>query len=187
MIRPLDRTLWTGLLLAGLLAGCGGGTSDSEPTAETTPAATPINACDLLTFEEAKVIAGEPVAALSSTLDDAVGRVPYQCVYNAGTLETPRLLGIEVRQSPSARVAKRTFEASKSYLDNLGGGRLVEVPGLGEGAVWVGAKIQQLHVLRGNVVLVITSQGQPGKDLEAAKKIAAQAVERMDAGAAASG
>jgi hypothetical protein len=184
--RPLDRTLWTGLLLAGLLAGCGGG-ADSEPAAETTPAATPINACDLLTFEEAKVIAGEPVAGLSSTLDDAVGRDPSQCVYNAGSLEAPRILGINVRRFPSARVAKRTFASSKSYLDNLGGGRLVEVPGLGEGAVWVGAKIQQLHVLRGDVVLVITSQGQPGKDLEAAKKIAAQAVKRMDAGAATSG
>lgn len=185
MTRPLDRTLWTGLLLAGLLAGCGGA-SDSQPQAEATPTA-PINACALLTFDEAHAIAGEPVAALSSTLDDAVGRVPYQCVYNAGTLEAPRLLGIEVRQSPSARVAKRTFEASKSYLDNLGGGKLVEVPGLGEGAVWVGGRIQQLHVLQGNVVLLITSQGQPGKDLEAAKKIAAQAVERLAAGTAASG
>lgn len=173
------------LLAACLLAGCGG-PSDSEPTAESTPP-TPINACDLLTFDEAKAIAGEPVAGLSSTLDDAVGRDPSQCVYNAGTLEAPRILGINVRQFPSARVAKRTFEASKSYLDNLGGGKLVEVPGLGDGAVWVGAKIQQLHVLRGDAVLVITSQGQPGKDLEAAKKIAAQAVERMATGTGASG
>ena len=172
------------LLAACALAACGA--PGSEPTAESTPPA-PINACNLLTFEEAKAVAGEPVAALSSTLDDAVGRVPYQCVYNAGTLEAPRLLGIEVRQSPSARVAKRTFEASKSYLDNLGGGKLVEVPGLGQGAVWVGGRIQQLHVLQGNAVLLITSQGQPGKDLEAAKKIAAQAVERLAAGSATSG
>lgn len=185
MTRPLDRTLWTGLLAAGLLAGCGGA-SDSESQAEETPAA-PINACALLTFDEAQAIAGEPVAGLSSTLDDARGRDPRQCVYNAGTLEAPRILGIEVRQSPSARVAKRTFEASKSYLDNLAGGKLVEVPGLGEGAVWVGARIQQLHVLQGDAILIITSQGQPGKDLEAAKKIAAQAVERMATGTAASG
>lgn len=185
MTRPLDRTLWTGLLLAGLLAGCGGA-SDSEPQAEETPTP-PINACALLTFDEAQAIAGEPVAGLSSTLDDARGRDPSQCVYNAGTLEAPRILGVNVRQFPSARVAKRTFEASKSYLDNLGGGKLVEVPGLGEDAVWVGAKIQQLHVLRRDVVLIITSQGQPGKDIEAAKKIAAQAVQRIAAGTAASG
>jgi hypothetical protein len=172
------------LLASCLLAGCGGA-SDSEPKAEETPTA-PIKACDLLTFEEAKAIAGEPVAGLSSTLDDAVGRDPSQCVYNAGTLEAPRILGINVRRFPSARGAKRTFESSKSYLDNLGGGKLVEVPGLGDGAVWVGAKIQQLHVLRGDVVLVITSQGQPGKDLEAAKKIASQAVERMATGTGAS-
>jgi hypothetical protein len=180
--RPLDR-IWTGLLLAGLLAACGGGASDPETEVEGPPPA-PINACNLLTFEEARIIAGEPVAALSSTLDDAVGRDPSQCMYNAGTLEAPRFLGINVRQFPSARVAKRTFESSKSYLDNLGGGRLVEVPGLGEGAVWVGARIQQLHVLRGPVVLVITSQGRQGQDLEAAKKIAAQAVKRMAARAA---
>lgn len=185
MTRPFDRTLWTCLFLTGLLAGCGGA-SDSEPPAEELFTA-PINACTLLTFDEAQAIAGEPVAGLSSTLDDAVGRDPSQCSYNAGTLEAPRLLGINVRQFPSVRAAKRTFESSKSYLDNLGGGKLQEVAGLGEGAVWVGGRIQQLHVLRGNVVLIITSQGQPGKDLEAAKQIAAQAVERMEAGAATSG
>lgn len=183
---PLQMRLTLPVLLAAcLLAGCGGA-SDSASEAEAVPTA-PINACDLLTFQEAQTIAGEPVAGLSSTLDDAVGRDPSQCVYNAGTLEAPRILGINVRQFPSARAAKRTFESSKSYLDNLGGGKLVEVPGLGEGAVWVGARIQQLHVLRKNVVLVITSQGQPGQDLEAAKKIASRALERMDTGAAASG
>ncbi|HKV07488.1 MAG TPA: hypothetical protein VJ725_05060, partial [Thermoanaerobaculia bacterium] len=82
MTRPLSRRLCLApcLLALALTAGCGS-SPDSETAAN--PAAQ-IDACNLFTWEDAQAVAGESVAGMSSTLDDARGRDPGQCVYNAG-------------------------------------------------------------------------------------------------------
>jgi hypothetical protein len=61
-------------------------------------------------------------------------------------------------------------------------GKVQDIPGLGEGAVWVGGQLQQLHVLHGQDQLIITVQSPDGTDqLELARRIASTALSRMDA------
>jgi hypothetical protein len=164
------------LLAAALAAGCGG-SADSKAADSNAPAAEPLDACTLFTAEDAQSIAGESIAAMSSTLDEARGRDPGQCIYNSGSLAQPRILSLLIRQHTSAEAAKRVLEASRSAF----GGQVQDVPGLGDGALWVGGQIQQLHVLRGADELVITVQSPDGTDqLEHARQIATKVLGRMD-------
>lgn len=147
------------LLAAALAAGCGG--SESE-TAKTEAQEPPLDACALFTYEDAQAIAGETLAAMSSTLDDARGRDPGQCIYNSGTLAQPRILSLLIRQHRDADRAKRFQDSSRSSLRSMSGAEVQDVPGLGDGALWVGGRIQQLHIVKGDRQLIITVQSPDG-------------------------
>jgi hypothetical protein len=165
------------LLAAALAAGCGGSADSKAADAN---AAEPLDACTLFTAEDAQAIAGESIAAMSSTLDEARGRDPGQCIYNSGNLTQPRILSLLVRPHRDAKSAKRAQEAGRSTLTSMAG-KIQDVPGLGEGAVWVGGQLQQLHVLHGSDQLIITVQSPDGTDqLERARRIASTALSRMD-------
>jgi hypothetical protein len=139
-----------------------------------------VDACTLFTEQDAREVAGDTIAAMASTLDEAVGRDPGQCIYNSGTLEQPRILSLLIRQFPTRESAKRVHENSPSTLASMSGGQVQDVPGLGEGALWVGGRLQQLHVLRGAVHLVITVQSPDGTDqLKPARAIAEKALARL--------
>ncbi|HSK77250.1 MAG TPA: hypothetical protein VLQ45_12410 [Thermoanaerobaculia bacterium] len=184
MTRPLSPRLRLVpcLLAFALAAGCS--PSPDSPQPAETPAAAQIDACTLFTWEDAQAIANEAVGAMSSTLDDARGRDPGQCVYNAGTLDQPRILSLLLRQFPSAASAQRVLASSRSTFDSMSGGKVQEVPGLGDGALWVGGRIQQLHVVRGSTQLVITAQSPDGTDqLAVARQIADRAIARLGASA----
>jgi hypothetical protein len=117
---------------------------------------------------------------MSSTLDQARGRDPGQCIYNSGNLAQPRILSLLIRHHRDAEAAKRVQEGSRSTFASMSGGKVQDVPGLGEGAIWVGGQIQQLHVLRGADELVITVQSPDGTDqLEHARQIATKVLGRM--------
>ncbi len=141
-----------------------------------------VDACTLFTDADATAIAGESIAAMSSTLDEARGRDPGQCIYNSGNLEQPRILSLLIRQHRSPTTAKRTLEASRSTFTTMSvtKGHVQDVPGLGDGALWVGGSLQQLHVLRGAVELVITVQSPDGTEqLKPARQIAEKVLERL--------
>jgi hypothetical protein len=164
------------LLAAVLVAGCGG----SSESKKDQPAAVKLDACTLFTYDDAKAIAGESLAGMASTLDDAVGRNPAECIYNSGTLEQPRILSLLIRDHRSPEAAKRLLESSRSSFSAMTGGKVQDVPGLGDGALWVGGRIQQLHVLRGNKELVITVHSPDGTDqLPKARQIAEKVLERL--------
>jgi hypothetical protein len=174
------------LLAAGLAAGCGG-SPDSEPaggdSAAATPAAAPVDACALFTPEDARAVAGESVAAMASTLDEAKGRNPGECIYNSGTTEQPRILGLLIRQHRSVKAARRFQKSSRSSLRAMTGGKIQDVPGLGDRALWAGGRIQQLHVLKGNRQFIITVQSPDGTDqLPRARQIAERVLQRLKAG-----
>jgi hypothetical protein len=172
-VRQTVRLLLLPLSL--LAAGCGG-EPDSEP--EKPPLV--INACALFTADDAKAIAGEVSGTMSSTFDKAKGGDPGQCVYISGSAAAPRVLSLQVRQFPTSKAAARTHEGSRSTLERLSRGNLQEVPGLGDGALWVGGALQQMHVLRKNLQLVITIQSTEGQDQKAAAQgVAAKALERL--------
>jgi hypothetical protein len=165
-----------------LLAGCGGaGRTPSGPTYKTDT----MDACVLFPPDEAEAFAGEGVAAMSSTLDEMTSRRdPLVCSYNAGTLEEPRLVGLEVRASPTPDAARSRFENSKSFLRTLARGEAQDVRKLGQGAFWVGGSLHQLHILEGNLVLVVTVQtANAAKSLYLCKQVAQRVLKRLQTAA----
>lgn len=186
MTQSLSRRLRIpSFLLAAMTAmalGCGGSADPSKETGKADANAKPpqLDACQLFTYDDARAIAGESLAAMASTLDEARGRDPGQCIYNSGTIEEPRILSLLIRQHRSPESAQRVLKSSRSTFSTMSGGKVQDVPGLGDGALWVGARIQQLHVLRGDTVLVITVQSADGTDqLQNARQLAGKILSRL--------
>jgi hypothetical protein len=165
------------LFLGALAVGCGGG-PDDEPV----PAGPPLDACALFTFDDARAVAGETIAPMASTFDEARGRNPGECIYNSGTLDQPRILSLLIRPQVSVARAKRLQESSRSSLRAMSRGKLQDVAGLGDGAFWVGGQLQQLHMRQGHRQLIITVQSPDGTDqLPQARQIAAKVLARLKA------
>ena len=138
------------------MPGCGGKGSKQAPLNA--------DACQLFTEQDAQSIAGDTLAAMNSTIDEAKGRNPLECIYNSGSLEQPRILSLLIRPHESPGEAKDFLASSRSALTTMAGGKSQDVPGLGDGALWVGGRIQQLHVVTGNLQLIITVQSPDGTD-----------------------
>ena len=182
MTQSLSRRLRIpSFLLAAMTAialGCGGSADTDKANAKAKP--TQHDACELFTYEDARAIAGESLAAMASTLDEAQGRNPGECIYNAGTIEQPRILGLLIRHHRSPESAQSVLKSGRSTFSAISGGKVQDVPGLGDGALWVGGRIQQLHVLRGETELVITLQGADGTDqVQNARQLAGKILSRL--------
>ncbi len=185
---PLRHTLPTLVFAAALISACGGG-EDQAASGPVFPAET-LNACALFTPEDAMGLVKKAVSPMSSTLNDAESggsQNPLVCAYNSGRSDAPRVFSLEVRPARSAGEARRRFDSGQSYLKTLGGKELQTVPGLGDEALWVGGTVQQMHVLKDNLHLVITAETENlPKSLYVGKVIAQRALARLDQMAAAS-
>lgn len=162
--------------MAAMPAGCG--PSDSRTAKGATAPARQVDACTLFTEADAKaVLAEEEVVEMSSFLSEGQGKKdPSQCGYNAGS-DPAKVVRIEVRRAASAEAVQSAFDSTRSLL---AGSAPQDVPGLGDGAFWVGGTLQQLHVRKGAEQLIITSQPGEGKDpLEIARAIAGKALPRL--------
>jgi hypothetical protein len=180
------RQVFLALALAALaaiavaLAGCGP-TSDSKAGKSAAAPVRQVDACTLFTEADAKaVLAEEEVVEMSSFLSDGQKQKdPSQCGYNAGS-DPSKIVRIEVRRAASPEAVQGAFDSTRSLL---AGSAPQDVPGLGDGAFWVGGTLEQLHVRKGATQLIITSQtSQPGegKDpLGIAKAIASKALGRL--------
>jgi hypothetical protein len=180
LIRPcLPLVLGAALLLAacGQPAGSGSGKGQGASAAP----ASPIDACALMPPEDVRKLTGDVSGSLSSTLDDAVGRDPSQCVYTLGSDLPPKVISLQVRQAENAERAAKLHRAAESGLASLAGGTQ-PVPGLGDGAFWVGGKLDQLHVLAGNRQLIFTVQIDQDPE-RAARELAVKALQRLAGGA----
>ncbi len=165
------------LLTPILLASCG---AESKPAPSANSDLANLDACDLFPADEANAIVGGYVSGMSSTLEDAKGRDPLSCAYNAGSTEQPSILSLVVRLYPSPQRAERMLEASRDSLEKLTQGDLREVPNLGDGAFWAGGNLQQLHVRKAEKQLVITCQlPDPAASFAGAQKIAQAALGRL--------
>lgn len=156
ILKSLTRPSATAALLltALTLAACGGGPEGAADL----KVPDGFDACTILTPERAQAIAGKPVAGISSTLEDAKGRGPLSCPYNAGTMEQLQLIGLELRPAASPRVAASRMKSAQPYLERLSGGKTIQpVQGLGDEAYWVPG-LQQLNARKGSVVVVTTVQ-----------------------------
>ena len=147
------------LLSALLLAACSRG-SEAPEGSTIDPAS--LNACELFTVQDAlQLNGGRAVAPRSSTFDDAArSGSSLTCSFNTAvsTPDQPQVLGLEIKPARSPEAAARNLESSRAMLKRLSGGEIQEVPNLGEKAIFVGGTLNQLHVLKGNLVLVITAQ-----------------------------
>lgn len=163
-------------LLAFVLTACGGSDTGSGSDLTVTEG---FDACAILTQERAQALAGKPVAGITSTLEDAQGRSPLYCPYNAGTMEHLELIGLEVRPAVSPRVAASRMDAARPYLERLSKKTIQEVQGLGDAAYWVPG-LQQLHTRKGSVVIVATVQAgeQPLDDAETLTRDTLAALEK---------
>ncbi len=151
-----------------------------NPTAEQAPLK--IDACELFPIDLASEIAGENVSWMSSTLEDAVGRDPLNCSYNAGSSENPRILSLIARPGPSPERAQRMHKSTRAAFETMARGDVREIPNLGESAFWAGGDIQQLRVLSGSHEFAVTVNLGSGTDgSAAAQKIAKNALDQLRA------
>jgi hypothetical protein len=136
------------------------------------------DASELLAPADVQAVSREVSGSLSSTLEDAVGRDPSQCSYSLGGTP-PRVISLTLRRAPSAEQAASQQRAAESGLRSLAAGAPVEeVRRLGDDAFWVGGQIDQLHVRRGDVLLIFTVQIDK-EPLRAARTLAGRALGRL--------
>ncbi|MDP9121161.1 MAG: hypothetical protein M3O15_07305, partial [Acidobacteriota bacterium] len=126
MRAPLSRfSLYAsaGALALLVWAGCG-------PAQEARPEPLPrVDACALLTAEDARTIAGEPLTPMSSLLDDSTSRPRLECVYSSDAAST-KLVSLQIRHSPSRGRAASLFESTRASLHGPKGGPPSDVAGL---------------------------------------------------------
>ncbi len=179
-MRPRIFLLLAPLLLAACGGSSGSHSGEAKSTAAEKSAVSSIDACDLFPDDEANAIAGGYVSGMSSTLEDAKGRDPLSCAYNAGSTEQPRILSLVVRLHGTPERAERTLRTTRGALDTLTHGDLKDVPNLGDGAFWAGGSLMQLHVRQGEKQLLITCQlNDPAASFAGAQKIAKAALGRL--------
>jgi len=152
ILKSLRPSATTTLLVALTLTACGGPQSGAEIKIPDG-----FDTCSILTPQRARAAAGKPIAEITSTLEDAQGRGPLYCPYNAGTTEHLELIGLELRPANSPRVAASRMESAKTYLERLSKRKIQPIQGLGDEAYWVPG-LQQLHTRRGPIVIVATMQ-----------------------------
>lgn len=189
--RTASRASTLTLALAALLAGgCGQGgggkagqragpaSTGDKAGSGTQPAQ--VDACELLPPADVQAVSRDVAGSLSSTLDDAVGHDPTQCTYGLAGRVPPKVVGLVIRQSAAPDQAARLHEAAEAGLGSLAGSRVEPLAGLGDGAFWVGGRLQQLHVRKGATRLIFTVQLDRDA-LPAAKTLAAKALARLAA------
>jgi hypothetical protein len=177
ILKSLARPSAALLLAALALTACGESGSASDLKVPEG-----FDACTILTPERAYKIAGQAVAGITSTLEDAQGRGPLYCPYNAGTIEQPQLVGLEIRPAASPRVAAGRMDSARPYLERLSKKVIQEVQGLGDEAYWVPG-LQQLHTRKGSVVIVATVQSGENP-LDDARRLAEETLAAFEKAAA---
>ncbi len=161
------------LAALALLAACG----------QRTPAAPPVglDACGLLSPQEADAAAGETMQPMASEVDRSQGLGDVKCTYATYDVP-PRVVSLEVRRFASPGAAASAQAQTASYLRSLARGAVEPVSGLGEQAVWAGASVEQLHVQSGHLRLIVTVQlGPEAGRPAAARAIAERVLQRLTA------
>ncbi len=175
-MRSLPR-LAAVLSFPALLLACGSPSTEVTPQPPDTRRL--INACLLLTPEEADEAAGHSVDMLASPLDVTIGVDAVKCSY--GELGPPlKLVSIEVRRLPGKR-SRAAHEGSEATMRRLAVGQVEPIAGLGDGAFWAGGRVQQLHAVRRDLLVLVTVElGDEAKRRAAAETIVRRALERLD-------
>jgi hypothetical protein len=187
------------MLGVAALAIAGGGCGDRQPaaasessapgsasiangSAATDPPDFLLAACDWFPREEAEsLVPGIALARVRAPADQALGVDFAKCAWGAGPPTAIRILALEVRRHESAASAAAAQADARPVLRRLVGEQLAEVPQVGDGALWGGDALRQLHVVSGDVRMIITVQIGPAEAARGvAEKIARAALLGLD-------
>src|SRR5581483_4007600 len=158
-----------------LTSGCNGGSSGTGPGGGNTHGAT-IDACTLLTSDEAASIMGQPVVSHTDTLSKGyIGVCTYYGSVNPGAYLPTRLL-IDAFTTAGMQAVLHTGTA-ESYVENLKtqlpSGFWISQSGVGTDAIWRNRE-GKLSFYKGDVAVdVIYSANGAGIDTTAAGKAGA--------------
>lgn len=182
MRRPPRLAVWFVVSTVAAL-GCGGGERRDSATAAAGAGAASgpslIDACALLPYSDAEAIAGEPLRRMAAALDLPSGQDFAKCSYG-----NPAKLGVtvslEVRRHPSPEQAADVQAASRGRLGTLAGEwQDVSLAGADQ-AFWADGRLDQLHVRRGAVRLIVTvTMGEEAGRRSAAAAVAASTLARL--------
>jgi hypothetical protein len=139
-----------------------------------------IDACLLLLRSDVDPAGELGLTKASNLVDEHEGPFFAKCGY--GRRGPWRYVGVEVRRSLSPESAARIQQQSRPFLRRLAREPLVEVADLGEAAVWAGGKLGQLHVLQGDLRLILTIElGDDFDGQTLAVQLARLALDRLEA------
>ena len=141
----------------------------------------PLDACDLLTMDEADPQGANLLSPVGNAVDQSVGADVAKCAY--GTSDLPvRVVSVEVRRFRDAAAAQSAQRAARGMLRGLAGEEPHAVEGLGEEAAWAGGRLCQLHVQSGETRLIVSVEvGDEAKRGAQAREIARRALSRLAA------
>lgn len=174
--RTARRWLACAALAAAPLLGACGDANEPRTVAADAP---PIDACALMTEDEAIRLAEQDLDPVSTAVDRRVDRETAKCSY--ANLGGPpfRMISLEARRYPSPAAAARAHKMTLKLLRRTEQEHAEDIVGMGESALWAG-KNQQVHVLQGDLRLIVTVQlGDPRFRGEAAREIAGRALQRL--------
>ncbi|MEO8505343.1 MAG: hypothetical protein ABI609_15715 [Acidobacteriota bacterium] len=139
----------------------------------------PIDACELLTLDEADPQGADLLMPVGNAVDHSIGADSAKCAY--GTSDLPiQVVGMEVRRFADADAAKSAQSSAAGALRGMAGGDLHSVEGLADGAVWAGGRLNQLHVLAGSTRLIVTVEvGDVARREGRARELARLALGRL--------
>jgi hypothetical protein len=116
----------------------------------------------------------------SNLLDVHEGPFFAKCTY--GRRGPWRAVTLDVRRSLTVEQARGIQEASRPFLRRLAREPLINVPEIGDAAVWAGGKLGQLHVLSGDLRFILTIEVGEDADRQAlAERLARLVLERLHA------
>lgn len=158
-----------------LLGACG----TPPPAAAPSPTPAPIDACRLMTVDDADPGGKLGLMLVRAPTELSVGQDYAKCSYGTGDLPI-MVVSLEVRRLPSAAAALRQQKGSAGVLDSLSGVEAEPVEGVGDSAMWAGGRLNQLHAVEGDLRFIVTIEvGPEGDRAERARAIALAAIERQ--------
>ena len=172
------------LLLLLLASSTSCGRRAAVPTAADAAPRPTLDACRLLTFSQAEQAAEIQLRGMRTALDMPSGSDFAKCSYGSPS-ELGKTVSIELRRFDSAETAIEVQETSKSRLRSLASGEIEDVPGIGDEAFWGDGRLDQLHVRRGDLRIILTLSMGPDEPRKAtAVDLVRTALARIDAGSA---
>lgn len=136
--------------------------------------------CDLAPVSEVRHVLGGLEVQPASALIDSPSPDFARCVYAWGEVNPTLVVSIELRRQESPERAAALFEASLDFLGRLARRPVERIAELGEGAVWAGGSVSQLHTYAGRFLMIVTvDAGEPDFRRRTALGIAGRALARL--------